>query len=353
MSASAPIPGKAFQISCAKGVFPAGPGARHSTPFSLHGEIHGRPVQVYGDDPANLSRTGRIFHPLGITLDAPPHDGHGSTDAIILRLRQRARLPPLPAGVRISGLHQGIRAWTSPDEIWLRCRGHMVRLNPRLGWAEVVVPSEPLPVRKDLLTYALMLLLRRRGLLGLHASGVQRAGDGWLFVGNRGCGKSTQTYNLVRQGWGYLGDDALLLRAEGDRVEALALRRDLMLDPTPAHAYPELARDGPPSSATSGKRRLRIGEMRPARMVDRCSPRFLIFPEIVSTAESTLVPLSRTEALMRLVAQSAVFTLDREMGARHLEVLSHLARQTLAVRLRAGRDLRECPERIAAVLQSV
>src|SRR5215207_6256123 len=69
---------------------------------------------------------------------------------------------------------------------------------------------------------ATMVALRRCGLFELHAAGVvePESGGGYLVVGPSGSGKSTLATQLASVGWGYLSDDALLLRGGDESVEA-------------------------------------------------------------------------------------------------------------------------------------
>lgn len=316
--------------------------------ISQHYGIHGVQVDVSARSEAVLRRVHHVLEPFGVAVVQPC----GTTSKpLILRVLASPAPTRLSRGARPAGRHGDIRAWSTPRRICLRCPGYAASMDLDAGVAECTVPPGRAALRKDLLTYVLLLLLRRRGLYGLHASAVQRDGAGWLFIGDRGSGKSTQTYNLVRQGWDYLGDDAVLLRAESDAesevVGALRLRRDLMLDPTPAHAYPECAGVTPAPGA--GKQRMTMN-LYADRLVERCAPRYLIFPEIVRAADSRLVPLSSTEALTRLVAQSAVFTLDRESTPGHLQLLVRLVGQCAAYRLQAGLDLKQCPGQISGLL---
>jgi hypothetical protein len=261
---------------------------------------------------------------------------------------------PVPADATEVGWQDGIRARAAAGAIWLTADHHCVRLDPAAGLAEGVLPRTPSALRKDLIIYAVLLLLRRRGYYGLHASGVVADGAGCLLVAPSGSGKSTSTYGLVRQGWHYLGDDALLLHAAGDEVEALALRRDICLDPALQGSFPELRTRGRTGRfAGRGKRRLAMRELYPERLLDRCVPRLLVFPELAAVAESRLVPLGVADVLPRLVAQSAVFGLDPEAAPGHLAVLARLARQTRAYRLLAGWDLKADPERVAPLLAAV
>lgn len=276
----------------------------------------------------------------------------GGTAAVVLRCSAGSGAVPVPPGESIVAEQGGIRAWESGGALYLGCAGHACRLDLSAGVAEVRVPPPPARPRKDILTYAVLLLLRRRGLYALHASGVARDGVGCLFVARSGSGKSTQTYSLVREGWEYLGDDALLLRARGDEVEALALRRDLCLDPALAHAFPEVAVHGEAGPfAGKGKRRLSMHALHPGRLIDRCVPRLLVFPEIVPEPVSRLVPIHAADALARLVRESVVVRLDAAAMPAHLAALGRLVRQARSWRLLAGRDLKERPELVAPLLE--
>ena len=63
-------------------------------------------------------------------------------------------------------------------------------------------------------------LLRRRGVTGLHASGVAIDGRAVAMVGPPGVGKSTTAAAFAGRGFSVLGDDFVPLVLEGDRVMA-------------------------------------------------------------------------------------------------------------------------------------
>jgi hypothetical protein len=326
----------------------AGEGAAPSR-WQRRYRLHGLLVEVTADDPAVLDRVHPVLAHLGLALA----DEAGKAD-VVLRYPARPGAVQIPATARMTAEQDGIRAWSGGGLLYLECDGHAVHLDLSAGVAESTIPPAPTPPRKDIVIYTLLLLLRRRGLYALHASGVARAGAGFLFVAPCGSGKSTQTYGLVRQGWEYLGDDALLLRVRGDAVEALALRRDLCLDPALAHAFPEVVTHGEGGPfAARGKRRLRMRALHPGRLIERCVPRVLVFPEIVPNPVSRLAPLGPAETLARLVEQSVVVALDPDALPAHFEALGRLARQARGWRLLAGRDLKERPGAVAALLAGI
>ena len=73
-------------------------------------------------------------------------------------------------------------------------------------------------------------------------------GDDLLIVGPSGCGKSTLTIGLIRVGGKFLSDDAILLRAAPDAIEALTFRRPFSVDVARVANYPDLLPCLAPSS---------------------------------------------------------------------------------------------------------
>jgi len=57
----------------------------------------------------------------------------------------------------------------------------------------------------------LMYKLAMKGYVMLHASGVSKDGRGYVFTGRSGTGKTITVFNLLRNGFEYLGDDTVIL----------------------------------------------------------------------------------------------------------------------------------------------
>jgi hypothetical protein len=108
------------------------------------------------------------------------------------------------------------------------------------GGREIVV--DPLPgadagVLTTLLLGRMMAyLLRQRGYLPLHASGVEIAGRGVLFLGETGAGKSTAAAALHTRGHRVLADDVSAVRISGAGVEVQAAWPGLRLHGDAVHA---------------------------------------------------------------------------------------------------------------------
>jgi hypothetical protein len=94
------------------------------------------------------------------------------------------------------------------------------------GGREIVV--DPLPdadrhtLRLLLMGKLMACLLRQRGCLPLHASGVAIGGQGALFLGESGSGKSTTAAAFYARGYGVLADDICAVRAVECGVEVEA-----------------------------------------------------------------------------------------------------------------------------------
>jgi hypothetical protein len=101
------------------------------------------------------------------------------------------------------------------------------------GGREIVVDPNPgadAGLLRHWLTGKLMAqLLRQRGCLPLHASGVAIDGHCVLFLGESGAGKSTTAAAFYARGHGVLADDVGAVRAAGSGVELQAAWSGLRL----------------------------------------------------------------------------------------------------------------------------
>lgn len=257
--------------------------------------------------------------------------------------------------------HGGIWIWQGEDRMYLRRADSTVVLHPDEGVARGHLDTDlrrPSDDRRDplfyLITMSLIILLRYRGWFPLHAAAVAQNGRGVLLTARSDSGKSTTALNLVRQGWSYLSDDTVLLRAEDDSVRAYSFRPDFCVDPEAADLFPELAdHDWPSSLSDATKWRVDGQAAYPGQFTPTCVPRVLVVPSIADRPDSTLTPAERTDVLGHLFRQGALsMTPDRAVAQRHLELLKRLVHQTDTYRLDAGRDALDTPEVLDQLLAS-
>ena len=165
-----------------------------------------------------------------------------------------------------------------------------------------------------------------------------------MIIGPSGSSKSTLAIGLIRHGWRYLSDDAVLLRSHLEKVEALALRKHFYVDADQAPSSGELPLgEEVPDTAGRQRRRVHLEDAYSGQLVGQCLPYVLLFSRIVPQAQSSLVPIDRIDALRRLLAGSGPQLFDKDTMTRHLEVLKRLVQQTATYELRAGLDLYRDP----------
>ena len=200
-------------------------------------------------------------------------------------------------------------------------------------------------LQQKFLAYGLIRLLRPLGLFSLHSACLlspERVGV--LIVGISGSGKSTLTIGLIRKGWGYLSDDAVLLRKQSEAVEAMALRRHCFIDAQAAEDYSDFRLGQKVPDAMSGQRqRVYVDETYPGQAVSTCVPQILLFSRIVPEKISTLQPVTHVEALKNLLTESGPQLFDPCTMAQQMEVLKTLLSQTKTYELRAGLYLHQNP----------
>ena len=244
------------------------------------------------------------------------------------------------------------------DDFYLTDRFSVYQLRPTKGEGYArLAPSffaKPPLAQGNFWCFGLLKLLRPMGIYSLHAAGLaSRDGGGLLLVGASGSGKSTLAIGLIRQGWRYLSDDAVLLRygSQGG-VEALACRRSFYIDAARSHDYSDLSLGEEKPDSNGGQRRtIGIDEAYPDQYVPRCLPRVVIFPQIKRQDQSTLKPSASVRALGFLLAQSAPQLFDRRTMASHLEILKGLLQQTETYELNAGRDLYREPAKLIDLIK--
>ena len=266
----------------------------------------------------------------------------------------------LSVGLRSNGLRappwarelfraDGFSALVSGDDFYLTDGSSLLYLQPGQGQGTAsIAPSfftkHPL-LQSNFWAFGLLKLLRPLGLYSLHAAAVvAKQGLGLLIVGPSGSGKSTLAIGLIRHGWRYLSDDAVLLRSQTEKVEALALRKHFYIDADQAPSSGELPLgEEVPDIAGRQRRRVHLEGAYPGQRLGQCLPHVLLFSRIVPQVKSSLLPIDRINVLRRLLTGSGPQLFDKATMTRHLEVLKRLVQQTVSYELRAGLDLYRDP----------
>lgn len=242
------------------------------------------------------------------------------------------------------------------DEFFLTDGSSLLHLLPEKGegYAHLAPSFARMPKlgQANFWCFGLLKLLRPLGVYSLHAAGlVAPDGNGLLVVGAPGSGKSTLAIGLIRCGWRYLSDDAVLLRDCAQGVEALACRRSFYVDAEKSQDYSDLSL-GCATLDSNGRERRRVGinEAFAGQQAQRCVLRVVVFPRIRAQDRSTVLPMNHISALGVLLSQSAPQLFDRTTMGAHLELLKQLLRQCEIFELNAGIDLYHKPANLVRLL---
>lgn len=161
------------------------------------------------------------------------------------------------------------------------------------------------------------------GLCAIHAGAVRRNGAALLLPGDAGRGKSTLSAGLAAQDFEMLCDDTTLLAGKPPRAHCLPVGLCVKRG-----AYPVLATDYPRLATLPEWQRpdgQRARYLVPGEDLAWAEPdataevRWIVFPHYDADCRTSLKPLSRHEALARLIR--GVYFLSGTLDARNLDTL--------------------------------
>jgi len=230
--------------------------------------------------------------------------------------------------------------------VYARAGQGSVRIDPETAAVAICAAGRPArdpDLLTSLLSIAFQEIAAHRGLFGLHAGAVARAGAGYLLPGSSGSGKSSLCATLVRAGFGYLSDDFVLLSAADGQVRCVPCFRTMTLDAAWATRFPELQFVADLPAQPDGKRAFDPDRCFPGARASQMSPTALLFPSIAARPRSELRPISPRDAFRRLLPQSRLSTAPRAAEA-HVRALEALVRSAPAFELHHGEDFLRAPE---------
>jgi hypothetical protein len=162
--------------------------------------------------------------------------------------------------------------------------------------------------------------IESEGWLSTHASAVARDGDAVLFAAHSESGKSTLAAGLVRAGCAYVTDEAVALDWHHGCIQPYP--KPISLDPGSWPLFPEVEPvTGSAFDAPFVQWQVPPERLGPGHVSGPCRPRWVVFPEYVAGAPTTLTPISRGEALVEWAKNTFRFN---QHGRRALELLGAL-----------------------------
>jgi hypothetical protein len=216
-------------------------------------------------------------------------------------------------------------------------------------------PDDELPdtlnFREFFLLTPLLFLMHRFGYFEMHAAACVLEEHGYLFVGPSGSGKTSNLLSLIPLGAKYLSDDAVVIApSRGGGVEVMGLRRSFSLKLDYLQHDPELANFATEVIRGEEKRRIDPRQIWPAQYAAAVRPRFIILCKLGDQPASEIIPVSRTEALVRLIGSTPWIAFDQSTAADHLRVFCSLVESCRTFELRAGQDVFRNGTRLASLL---
>ncbi len=210
---------------------------------------------------------------------------------------------------------------------------------------------ESLYAQREFIMLSILMLLRPQGLYGLHACGLKKHNTGLLVVGSSGSGKTTTTLNLINSAWQFLSDDAVLLKASENEVEALAFRKGFSVMPDVFQAFNDkdasLEFDDP-----KGKKVINLNPEFAAGFTATCTPNIILFPRLGLSTKTSLAEINATQALILLAQQSAGIMTDANTSKAQLQVLSQMLQQATAYELLLAPDALEKPALVSNLVEA-
>jgi hypothetical protein len=201
-------------------------------------------------------------------------------------------------------------------------------------YAPDVVPS--------LVRFAVIELLRLRGIFAVHAAVLSRGDTCVAIVGPSGRGKTTSAVSLMRAGYRCLSDDSPLLREDETGFRFLPFPSRVSVTDRTISWFEELRSLAETFRVDSRKRSADVEAIFGAVPASAARPVALIFPIIVDEPQSRIVAMPAARALEELLPE-ALFLLDRAMASAQFGMLSRLVTSTPCYRLFFGADVQNLP----------
>ena len=197
-----------------------------------------------------------------------------------------------------------------------------VRLRPSRGlrrWyrpqvefdVDKLVPFEPLPLSNafPMLEWALnwCISTRAHAYLMIHAAVIEKNGLAAILPAPPGSGKSTLCAALIHRGWRLLSDELALLRPADGLL--LPVARPVSLKNRSIEVVREFVPGAVLSRPVSDTAKGTVAHLKApaasvARMHEPALPAWVVFPKYAADAPTTLEPIARARAFMR-VAENA------------------------------------------------
>lgn len=264
--------------------------------------------------------------------------------------------PPVPTNSVQAIKAPYVTSYSDGKEIYFTSEdGSIICLNPDTRGArgflkkEILNDSLMLP---SLIGASLTEALKYNGLYFLHSAALYGNGVGFLISGDGGCGKTTTSLSLVREGFKYVSDDSLFFEELNGEIVICPLYTSFHIDQDLVERFPEVAIGKNLPIPEGIKISVDISQIFPGSFIPYIRPDVIIFPKINSNLESQLHPISRMEVYRKLLKQT-ILTADKAVSKNQLKALEKLVKQTVGFELLSGRDIYEDPKKVISLIYQI
>lgn len=154
--------------------------------------------------------------------------------------------PALPVNSIRAIKFPSITFYSSGKEIYFTSKdGSIVRLNPITRIATGFLKKEILEDSIELSSLVgapFVEILKYHGLYPFHSAALYGNGMGCLISGSSGCGKTTASLSLVREGFKYASDDFLLLEEVNREIIVHSFYKSFNIGQDLSERFPEVVR---------------------------------------------------------------------------------------------------------------
>jgi hypothetical protein len=339
---------------------------------ALHFAICGIPIVLHAHSPRLIRLFAGYFRYYQPKIEASAEniESESGLKPLVIELKRRRALPPrerlIPPPAELVSQTGVVSLWREPVEdrsgagerFYFDLGVAAFRVEPQASRATGLVSppalDHPHILANTYTLFALLLLLRTRGLYHLHAAALVSPDDRlWLICGAPRSGKTTLTAALGIAGWRPVSDDSLLITSAAGSARLVALKKYFHLGDELLERWPEL--DGIERHHQYLDRTC-AGGLEFFGSVDLADTRFgkidaVVLPEITNEEQSRLDPIPPSAALLRLAEQSMFFQLWRDHTRNQWELIGGLTGEASCYRLLAGTDILNDPHCAARLLQ--
>jgi len=232
-------------------------------------------------------------------------------------------------------------------------KGGHVRIDQRTATVRARIPCfqerHKEYIAETYITQPIRSLLAGRGLFFLHAAAVRNKAYGVLIAGEQDCGKSTVSLALCRDGFYHLTDDKCFIRERRGDFSVVCLPTKIGFRTAMLKIFPSIKDMLIEGYRYGAKQRFSRADAISGSIHSEVRYKLLLFPRYSRKKSAALKPITKEDALYRLLSESFGVR-DKRQTAQNFAALSMLVTYTDAYELTYNDlQLEKIPQALKAV----